>query len=108
MNEKTFLPLLIPVVLIMRQPDLGTAIILMLIFFTIALLIRLRWESVVAVVLILVMIAGTPSPLDRLRTVSAEQLADRDGKERVAKGAVLSDADLWKMDWFVKGVVTQK
>jgi len=40
---------LIPVVLIMRQPDLGTAIILMLIFFTIALLIRLRWESVVAV-----------------------------------------------------------
>ena len=40
----------IPVVLILRQPDLGTAIILMLIFFSIALLIRLRWESVVAVV----------------------------------------------------------
>jgi rod shape determining protein RodA len=35
----------IPVVLILRQPDLGTAIILMLIFFSIAILIRLRWES---------------------------------------------------------------
>ena len=38
----------IPVVLILRQPDLGTAIILMLIFFSIALLIRLRWGSVAA------------------------------------------------------------
>jgi rod shape determining protein RodA len=37
---------IIPVVLILRQPDLGTAIILMLIFFSIALLIRLRWKSV--------------------------------------------------------------
>jgi rod shape determining protein RodA len=36
----------IPVVLILRQPDLGTAIVLMLIFFSIALLIRLRWASV--------------------------------------------------------------
>lgn len=35
-------------------------------------------------------------------------LADRDGKERVAAGATLSDADLWKMDWFVPGVVTQR
>jgi rod shape determining protein RodA len=40
----------IPVVLILRQPDLGTAIILMLIFFSIALLIRLRWASVAALV----------------------------------------------------------
>jgi rod shape determining protein RodA len=39
----------IPVVLILRQPDLGTAIILMLIFFSIALLIRLRWASVASV-----------------------------------------------------------
>lgn len=38
----------IPVVLILRQPDLGTAIILMLIFFSIALLIRLRWGSIAA------------------------------------------------------------
>jgi hypothetical protein len=42
------------------------------------------------------------------KQVYAGPLADRDGKERVAKGAVLSDAELWKMDWFVKGVVTQK
>ena len=42
------------------------------------------------------------------KPVYAGPLADRDGKERVAAGAVLSDADLWKMDWFVKGVVTQK
>ena len=39
---------IIPVVLILRQPDLGTAIILMLIFFSIALLIRLRWGSVLS------------------------------------------------------------
>jgi basic membrane protein A and related proteins len=35
-------------------------------------------------------------------------LADRDGKERVAAGKVLGDAELWKMDWYVKGVVTQR
>ena len=42
------------------------------------------------------------------KQVYAGPLADSTGKERVAKGAVLSDADLWKMDWVVKGVVTQK
>ncbi|MBN8746031.1 Purine-binding protein [Xylophilus ampelinus] len=42
------------------------------------------------------------------RQVYAGPLKDRDGKERVPAGAVLSDADLWKMDWFVPGVVTQK
>lgn len=42
------------------------------------------------------------------KQIFAGPLKDRDGKERVAAGAVLSDADLWKMDWFVKGVVTQK
>jgi basic membrane lipoprotein Med (substrate-binding protein (PBP1-ABC) superfamily) len=40
--------------------------------------------------------------------VYAGPLADREGKERVAAGQTLSDGDLWKMDWFVKGVVTQK
>jgi basic membrane protein A and related proteins len=35
------------------------------------------------------------------------QLADREGKERVAAGKVLDDGGLWKMDWYVKGVVTQ-
>jgi basic membrane protein A len=64
---------------------------------------------------------GPAVPKDKAALITAERdalmkgkqiyagpLADRDGKERVAKGAVLSDADLWKMDWFVKGVVTQK
>jgi rod shape determining protein RodA len=36
----------IPVLLILRQPDLGTAIILMLIFFSIASLMRLKLRSV--------------------------------------------------------------
>lgn len=40
--------------------------------------------------------------------VYAGPLVDREGKERVASGQTLSDADLWKMEWFVKGVVTQK
>ena len=40
--------------------------------------------------------------------VFAGPLTDRDGKERVAAGQVLSDADLWKMDWYVPGVITQK
>jgi basic membrane protein A len=39
--------------------------------------------------------------------VFAGPLKDRDGKERVAEGQVLSDADLWKMDWYVPGVITQ-
>ena len=37
----------------------------------------------------------------------AGPLSDRDGKERVAAGKVLGDADLWKMDWYVKGVIAQ-
>ena len=39
--------------------------------------------------------------------IFAGPLADRDGKERVPDGKVLDDADLWKMNWYVKGVVTQ-
>lgn len=42
------------------------------------------------------------------KEIYAGPLLDREGKERVAAGAVLSDADLWKMDWYVKGVVSQK
>lgn len=42
------------------------------------------------------------------KQVYAGPLSDREGKERVAAGKVLSDADLWKMDWFVKGVITQQ
>jgi len=41
------------------------------------------------------------------RQIFKGPLLDRDGKERVPEGKVLGDADLWKMDWYVKGVVTQ-
>ncbi len=40
--------------------------------------------------------------------VFAGPLNDRDGTERVAAGAVLGDGDLWNMDWFVDGVITQQ
>jgi basic membrane lipoprotein Med (substrate-binding protein (PBP1-ABC) superfamily) len=40
--------------------------------------------------------------------VFAGPLADRDGKERVAAGAVLDDGALWQMDWYVKGVISQQ
>jgi hypothetical protein len=40
--------------------------------------------------------------------VYAGPLSDETGKERVPAGGVLSDADLWKMDWYVKGVISQK
>lgn len=42
------------------------------------------------------------------KPVFAGPLKDRDGKERLAAGTAISDADLWKMDWFVDGVVSQK
>ncbi len=42
------------------------------------------------------------------KQVYAGPLSDRDGKERVAAGKVLDDAGLWKMDWYVPGVITQK
>jgi basic membrane lipoprotein Med (substrate-binding protein (PBP1-ABC) superfamily) len=35
-------------------------------------------------------------------------LADRDGVEKVKAESVLDDGSLWKMDWFVKGVIGQK
>ena len=44
----------------------------------------------------------------RGKQVFAGPIMDRDGKERIASGQVLSDGDLWKMDWFVQGVITQK
>jgi basic membrane lipoprotein Med (substrate-binding protein (PBP1-ABC) superfamily) len=42
------------------------------------------------------------------REIFAGPLKDRDGKERVPAGQVLSDADLWNMDWFVPGVISQR
>ena len=41
------------------------------------------------------------------KQIFAGPLADRDGKGRVPAGQVLGDGDLWKMEWYVKGVVTQ-
>ncbi|GJE26759.1 BMP family ABC transporter substrate-binding protein [Methylobacterium organophilum] len=42
------------------------------------------------------------------KQIFAGPLKDRDGVERVPEGKVLSDAELWKMDWFLPGVVTQR
>jgi rod shape determining protein RodA len=50
---------IIPVLLILRQPDLGTAIVLMLIFASIAALMRLRWKSLGA----LFVLVGVVLPL---------------------------------------------
>lgn len=36
----------VPAALIIKQPDLGTSLILMLTFFTIAMMTRIRWQSV--------------------------------------------------------------
>ena len=46
--------------------------------------------------------------IDGKQHVYAGPIKDRDGKERVPAGQVISDADLWKMDWYVPGVITQK
>ena len=40
-----FLLLLLPVALILKQPDLGTAIILLLVFFSILIFVKIRWSS---------------------------------------------------------------
>lgn len=40
--------------------------------------------------------------------VFAGPLSDTTGKERVPAGGVLSDGDLWGMDWFVPGVISQQ
>jgi basic membrane lipoprotein Med (substrate-binding protein (PBP1-ABC) superfamily) len=40
--------------------------------------------------------------------VYAGPLKDTEGVERVAAGKTLDDASLWKMTWYVPGVITQK
>ncbi len=40
--------------------------------------------------------------------VYAGPLKDTAGKEVVAAGKTLDDAGLWKMDWYVPGVIAQK
>ena len=42
------------------------------------------------------------------KLIYAGPLSDRNGEEQIAAGESLSDADLWSMDWFIKGVVTQQ
>lgn len=36
--------------------------------------------------------------------IFAGPMADRSGTERIADGAVMTDAELWAMDWFVPGI----
>ena len=47
-----FLLLLLPMVLILKQPDLGTAIILFLVFFSVLLFVKIRWFSLLALFLV--------------------------------------------------------
>ncbi len=47
-----FLLLLIPMLLILKQPDLGTAIILVLVFFSTLLFVKIRWPSLLAIVIV--------------------------------------------------------
>jgi rod shape determining protein RodA len=47
-----FLLLLLPMVLILKQPDLGTAIILFLVFFSVLLFVKIRWASLLALFLV--------------------------------------------------------
>lgn len=46
--------------------------------------------------------------IDGTSHVYAGPIVDRDGKVRVPQGELISDADLWKMDWYVKGVISQR
>jgi rod shape determining protein RodA len=46
-----FLLLLLPTVLILKQPDLGTAIILVLVFFSVLLFVKIRWSSLLILAL---------------------------------------------------------
>jgi rod shape determining protein RodA len=54
-----FFILLLPMILILKQPDLGTAIILFLVFFPILLFVKIRWSSLLA----LALVGGSVLPL---------------------------------------------
>lgn len=47
-----FLLLVIPAMLILKQPDLGTAIILVMVFFSILLFVKIRWSSLLAIIIV--------------------------------------------------------
>lgn len=44
-----FLLLIVPMILILKQPDLGTAVILLLIFFSVLLFVKVRWSSLLMI-----------------------------------------------------------
>jgi rod shape determining protein RodA len=44
-----FLLLLLPIGLILKQPDLGTAIILVLIFFSVLIFVKIRWSTLLTI-----------------------------------------------------------
>lgn len=46
--------------------------------------------------------------IDGKLQVYAGPLTDKAGKARVAAGTVIGDPDLWNMDWYVEGVISQK
>jgi len=47
-----FVLLVLPMILILKQPDLGTAVILFLVFFSVLLFVKIRWSSLIAIFLI--------------------------------------------------------
>jgi rod shape determining protein RodA len=47
-----FVLLLLPMGLILRQPDLGTAIILLLVFFSILIFVKIRWSTLLTIGLV--------------------------------------------------------
>jgi len=53
-------------------------------------------------------VMATREEIIKGKDVFAGPLKDRDGKQRVASGAQLSDADLWGMNWYVPGVKTSQ
>ncbi len=46
-----FLLLALPVLLILKQPDLGTAVILVLIFFSVLIFVKIRWKIIAGLLL---------------------------------------------------------
>ncbi len=44
-----FFLLFLPMILILKQPDLGTAIILLLVFFSILIFVKIRWSSLLTI-----------------------------------------------------------
>ena len=47
-----FFLLLLPFVMILKQPDLGTAVILLLVFFSVLLFVKIRWSSLLIIALV--------------------------------------------------------